>query len=32
MVYVGTYVCYESIKIKFRSTIYILKPQHCRKF
>ena len=26
MVYVGTYDCYENIKIKFWSTISLLKP------
>ena len=28
MVYVGTYDCYENIKIKLWSTISILKPWH----
>ena len=32
MVYVGTYDCYENIKIKFWSTISILKPGNFRNF
>ena len=32
MFYVGTYDCYENIKIKLECTISILKPWHCRNF
>ena len=32
MVYVGTYDCYENIKIKFWSRISLLKLWHCRNF
>ena len=31
-VYVGTYYCYENIKIKFWYTVSILNPWHCRNF
>ena len=29
MVYVGTYDCCKNIKMKFWSTITLLKPWHC---
>ena len=32
MVYIGTYDCYENIKIKLWSTISILKPWHVEIF
>ena len=32
MVYIGTYDCYENIKIKLWSTISILKPWHVETF
>ena len=32
MVYIGTYGCYENMKIKLWSAIRILKPWECRNF